>query len=84
MYVCAILVEPVLVIQEDPRNASTSLSNPASTPSSATSVMGRAASAAPSVALGGVAERVADYSVDNMGAVCGVRGVVWSLGPTLP
>ena len=74
----------MLVTREDPGNASTSLSNPASTPSSAASVVGGATSAAPSAALGGVAKRVADYSVDNMGAVCGVRGVVWSLGPTFP
>ena len=84
MYVCAILAEPVLVIQEDPRNASTSLSNPASTPSSAASVVGGATSAAPSAALRSVVEHVSNYSVDNMGAVCGVCGVVWSLGPTLP
>ena len=68
----------MLVTREYPGNASTSLSNPAFTPSSASSVVGGAALAAPSVTL----EGVADYSVDNMGAICGVRGVVWSLGPT--
>ena len=72
------------VTREDPRNAFTCLSNPASTPSSASSVVGGAASTAPSATLGGVAERVSDYSVDNMGVVCGVHGVVWSLVPTLP
>ena len=74
----------MLVTRENPRNASTSLSNPTSTPSFASSVVGGEASVAPSAALGGVAERVAYCSVDNMGVVCGVRGVVWSLGPTLP
>ena len=74
----------MLVTREDPRNASTSLSSPASTPSSTTSIVGGETSAAPSAALDGVAEHVANCSVDNMGAVCGVRGVVWSLGPTFP
>ena len=71
-------IEPVLVTREDPGNDSTSLSSPASTPSSAASIVGGATSTAPSASLDGVAERVADSSVDNMGAVCGVRGVVWS------
>ena len=48
-----------------------------STPSSATTFVGGAASATPSATLGGVRERVADYSVDNMGVVCGVCGAVW-------
>ena len=74
----------MLVTREDPGNASTSLSNPASTSSFAASVVGGATSVAPSVALGGVAEHVTYCSVDNMGEVCGVCGVVWSLGPTLP
>ena len=69
---------------EDPGKASTSLSNPASTPSSASSVVGGAALAAPSTTLGGVAKSVSYYSVDIMREVCGVRGVVWSLGPTFP
>ena len=77
-------IEPVLVTREDPGNASTSLSNLASTPSSAAFVVGGAASNAPSIALGGVTECVANCSVDNMGVVCGVRGVVWSLGTTFP
>ena len=72
----------MLVTREDPGNASTSLSNLASTPSFATSIMGRSSSFAPSPGLEGVAERIADYSVHNKGAVCGVRGVVWSLGST--
>ena len=70
--------------REDPGNASTSLSNPTSTPSFAASVVGRSASTAPSTSLRGVVEHVSDYSVDNKGAVCGVHGVVWSLGPTFP
>ena len=60
------------------------VSNPASTPSSVASVVGGAASNAPYATLGGVIEHVLDYSVENMGVVCGVSGVVWSLGPTLP
>ena len=74
----------MLVTQEDPGNASTSLSYHASTPSFVASVVGRSASAAPSVGLEGVAKRVADYSMDNKGSVCGLCRLVWSLGPTTP
>ena len=73
--------------QEDLGNvasASALVSNPTSTPSSVTSVVGWSASAAPSTGLGGVTKRVADCSVEQKGGVCGVRGVVWSLGPTTP
>ena len=82
-----VTIEPMLVTREDPRNvasASAFVSNPASTPSFATSVVGRSTSTAPSVGLGGVTERVADCSVHNKGEICGVRGVVWSLGLKLP
>ena len=46
--------------------------------------MGWSASTAPSAGLEGVTKHVADYLVDNNGVVCGVHGVVWSLGPTMP
>ena len=77
----------MLVKREDPGNgasASALVSNPASTPSSATSVVGRSASTSPYAGLEGVVEHVVDCSVDKKGAICGVRGVVWSLGPTTP
>ena len=75
------------VTWEDSGNvASTSalVSNPSSTPSSTTSVVGWSASTTPSAGLEGVAERVADYSMEKKGAIYGVHGVVWSLGPTMP
>ena len=74
----------MLVTREDPGNASTSLSNPTSTPSYATSIVGGETLVAPSTALGSATKHVSNCSVENMGAVCGVRGVVWSLGTTLP
>ena len=58
-----VTIEPVLVTQEYPGNVSstsTLVSNPASTPSSATFAMGWSALVAPSVDLGGVAEHVVE------------------------
>ena len=80
-----VTIEPVLVKREDPGNvasASTLVLDTASTLSSARSVVHLLASAAPSAKR--VTECVFDYSVDNMDVVCGVRGVVCSLGPTPP
>ena len=77
----------MLGTRECPRNvASTSslVSNPTSTPSSAASVMGRSTLVAPSAGLEGVVEHVADYSMDNNGAVRGICGVVFSLVLTPP
>ena len=82
-----VTIEPVLVTREDSGNvssASTLVSNPTSIPSSAAFFVGWPASAAPSTGLGGVVERVVDCLVEKKGVVCGVRGVVWSLGPTTP
>ena len=77
----------MLVTREDSENVTSTsalVSNPASTPYSAGFVVGRLASDAPSTSFGGVIEHVADFLVDKKGAVCGVCGVVWSLGPTPP
>ena len=80
-------IEPMLVTQEDLGNfasASALLSGSASTSSFALSGVRRSTAAATYVAVGGVAECVANCLVENTGAVCGVRGVVFSLGPTPP
>ena len=77
----------MLVTREDPGNAASTsslVSNLASTPSYVGYVVGHSALAAPFVGLRGVTKHVANCSVENNGEVCGVHGMVWSLGPTMP